>query len=154
MDANSMAKKNIRSFTADVRQKSTFGATSNTTVGGAEMAGSDRRQSCCQFLNKPVYKRSHFGSRQARGRFGRFRDLPDRARRDDPLRPTGGESKTRQSSHDDETTTTTTMISLKKSRVDDDDDEVDHLQRRPVTGRSRCPEVGLGILDYTFRTIA
>ena len=128
MDANDMAKKNIRSFTADVRQKSNFRATENTTVGGGQTAGSDRRQDPSRFLIKPVYKRSHFGSRQARDRFGRFRDLPDRTPRDDPLRPTDEGVQDKTIEHDNEmmTTTTTTIVLKTNVRVDDDDDEVDH----------------------------
>ena len=127
MDANDMAKKNIRNFTADVRQKSNFRATENTTVGGGQTAGSDRRQGPSRFLIKPVYKRSHFGSRQARDRFGRFRDLPDRTPRDDPLRPTDEGVQDKTIEHDNEMMTTTTTIVLKTNvRVDDDDDEVDH----------------------------
>ena len=51
------------------------------------MAGSDQCQNPSRFLIKPVYKRSHFGSRQARDRFGGFwggprRDVRRAARRD------------------------------------------------------------------------
>ena len=67
-----MAKHNIRIFTADVRKKSTFGATSNTTVGGAEMAGSDRRQNPSRFPLCPLFKSSDFGSRRAPGQFDSF----------------------------------------------------------------------------------
>ena len=128
MDASDMAKKIIRNFTADVRQKSNFRATENTTVGGGQTAGSDRRQGPSRFLIKPVYKRSHFGSRQARDRFGRFRDLPDRTPRDDPLRPTDEGVQDKTIEHDNEmmTTTTTTIVLKTNVRVDDDDDEVDH----------------------------
>ena len=126
MDASDMAKKIIRIFTADVRKKLTFGATSNTTVGGAEMAGSDRRQNPSRFPLCPLFKSRHFGLRQARGRFGRFSDRPDRAHRDEPLRPTEEGVQDKTIEHDNEMTTTTTMIVLKtKVRVDDDDDEVD-----------------------------
>ena len=88
MDANDMAKKIIRSFTADVRQKSNFRATENTTVGGAEIAGSDRRQNPSRFPLCPLFKSRHFGLRQGGGSRGRFSELPDRALEKEPVRPT------------------------------------------------------------------
>ena len=92
------------------------------------MAGSDRCLNPSRFLIKPVYKRSHFRSRQAPGRFGRFRDPPDRTPRDGPLGPNGEGVQDKTIEHDNEmmTTTTTTIVLKTNVRVDDDDDEVDH----------------------------
>ena len=117
----------ICNITADVRQKSTSETSRTRPVREAKFRGSGRRQILLGFLNKVLIKFDDFGLRQARGRFGRFSDRPDRARRDEPLRPTEEGVQDKTIEHDNEMTTTTTMIVLKtKVRVDDDDDEVDH----------------------------
>ena len=88
----------VGSFAADVQQLSKSGRPRRRPVREAGFRDSGRRQILCGVLNKVLIDFDDFGARQARGRSGRFSDLPDRAletsRHERPRR----EAKTRPSS--------------------------------------------------------
>ena len=98
----------VGSFAADVQQLSKSGRLLGRPVREAGFRDSSRRQILCGVLNKVLIDFDDFGARQARGRSGRFSDLPDRALETSRHEPPRREAKTRPSS----TTRTTTMINL------------------------------------------
>ena len=98
----------VGSFAADVQQLSKSGRPRRRPVREAGFRDSGRRQILCGVLNKVLIEFDDFGARQARGRSGRFSDLPDRALETSRHEPPRREAKTRPSS----TTRTTTMINL------------------------------------------
>ena len=98
----------VGSFAADVQQKSKSRRPRRRPVREARFPDSSRRQILCAVLNEVLIDFDDFGARQARGRSGRFSDLPDRALETSRHEPPRREVKTRPSS----TTRTTTMINL------------------------------------------